>query len=180
MPMAPSTTRTLHFLQVPWPPHVESMAMPFQLAASNTVVPLGTRVSPSVRASDAVSRKRRRTRPAPVWVPTSSAPSNSICLPGRRRSLLRTVGSDPARAPLVPAEQEVSCPDSLDALQGACVHDRARQPVALCHGQERRTENVPPGKPERRVRGAAGRVHAELVPQQMERLEKRRDGARLG
>src|SRR4029078_7853843 len=39
---SPSSTRTLHFLQVPWPPQVESIAMPFQLAASNTGVALGT------------------------------------------------------------------------------------------------------------------------------------------
>ena len=36
-------TWTLHFLQVPWPPQVESIAMPFQLAASNRVTPAGTR-----------------------------------------------------------------------------------------------------------------------------------------
>ena len=40
---APSSTRTLHFLHVPWPPQVESIAMPFQLAASNRVTPAGTR-----------------------------------------------------------------------------------------------------------------------------------------
>ena len=40
---APSSICTLHFLQVPWPPQVESMAMPFQLAASNTLTPAGTR-----------------------------------------------------------------------------------------------------------------------------------------
>ena len=38
-----SSTRTLHFLQAPWPPHVESMAMPFQLAASNRITACGTR-----------------------------------------------------------------------------------------------------------------------------------------
>ncbi len=41
----PETIRTLHFLHVPWPPQVESMATPFQLAASNTVVPASTRAS---------------------------------------------------------------------------------------------------------------------------------------
>ncbi len=40
---APSSIRTLHFLQVPWPPQVESIAIPFQLAASNTLTPAGTR-----------------------------------------------------------------------------------------------------------------------------------------
>jgi hypothetical protein len=33
----------LHFLHVPWPPQVESIAMPFQLAASNRETPGGTR-----------------------------------------------------------------------------------------------------------------------------------------
>ena len=39
----PSSTCTLHFLHVPWPPHVESIAIPFQLAASKTETPVGTR-----------------------------------------------------------------------------------------------------------------------------------------
>src|SRR6266699_5497599 len=38
---SPPVTRTLHFLQVPWPPQVESIAMPFQLAASKMVTPDG-------------------------------------------------------------------------------------------------------------------------------------------
>jgi hypothetical protein len=32
-------------LHVPWPPQVESIATAFQLAASKTVVPAGTRAS---------------------------------------------------------------------------------------------------------------------------------------
>ena len=55
----PSVMRTLHFLQVPWPPHVESIAMPFQLAASKTLTPGGTRNSRSA------GEKLRRTRPVP-------------------------------------------------------------------------------------------------------------------
>ncbi len=39
----PVRTRTLHFLQVPCPPQVESIATPFQDAASNSVTPGGTR-----------------------------------------------------------------------------------------------------------------------------------------
>src|SRR5215467_371871 len=39
----PPVTLILHFLQVPCPPQVESIAMPFQLAASNRVTPGGTR-----------------------------------------------------------------------------------------------------------------------------------------
>ena len=44
----PRSTCTLHLRHVPWPPHVESMAMPFQLAASKIGVPLGTRTSVAV------------------------------------------------------------------------------------------------------------------------------------
>src|SRR5208282_4293635 len=39
-----------HFLQVPWPPQVESIAMPFQLAASNRVTPDGTRTGRSLKS----------------------------------------------------------------------------------------------------------------------------------
>ncbi len=74
----PSVTCTLHFLQVPWPPQVESMAMPFQLAASNTVTPGGTRTSRSAGV------KEIRTRPTPAsaspvgalpWAGASISPS---------------------------------------------------------------------------------------------------------
>src|SRR6266699_5620319 len=51
-----------HFLQVPWPPQVESIAMPFQLAASNRVTPYGTRTGRSLN--------RRLTRTG--WVAASS------------------------------------------------------------------------------------------------------------
>ena len=52
---------TLHFLQVPWPPQVESIATPFQLAASKSVVPASTRASLTARSSPDW-RKRSRTR----------------------------------------------------------------------------------------------------------------------
>ena len=55
--------RTRHFLQVPWPPQVESMATPFQDAASNTVTPGGTRTSTSFgakRQPDAAAAVARR------------------------------------------------------------------------------------------------------------------------
>src|SRR5439155_22364819 len=58
----PATTRTLHFLQVPCPPQVESTATPFQLAASKSVVPAGTRAS--FVAPSACSNVSR-TRPGP-------------------------------------------------------------------------------------------------------------------
>src|SRR6185312_15705022 len=56
-----ATTLTLHFLHVPWPPQVESIATPFQLAASKIVVPASTRASLTARSSPDW-RKRRRTR----------------------------------------------------------------------------------------------------------------------
>src|SRR3954447_14255823 len=80
---SPSTTRTLHFLHVPCPPHVESIATPFQLAASKIGVPEGTRTSaPS-------GSKRRWTRSAPTTVLTRLD----------RLGLLQAlaVGGDPAR-----------------------------------------------------------------------------------
>ena len=40
---SPSSIRMRHFLHVPWPPQVESIAIPFQEAASKTVTPGGTR-----------------------------------------------------------------------------------------------------------------------------------------
>jgi len=42
--------RTRHFLQVPCPPQVESIAIPFQLAASNNVTPAGTRTGRSLKS----------------------------------------------------------------------------------------------------------------------------------
>ena len=62
----PATICTLHFLQVPCPPQVESMAMPFQLAPSKTVTPGGTRTvrlgrqQRHVDAARAVVRRRCR------------------------------------------------------------------------------------------------------------------------
>ena len=35
----PASIRTLHLWQVPWPPQVESIAMPFHDAESKTVTP---------------------------------------------------------------------------------------------------------------------------------------------
>ena len=64
------TTRTLHFLQVPWPPQVESMAMPFQLAASKTLTPGGTRTSG--RPAGTAGPRPGRT-PSPRPVPSSAA-----------------------------------------------------------------------------------------------------------
>ncbi len=80
---SPSRTRTLHFLHVPCPPQVESIAMPFQLAASNTGVPAGTRTSaPS-------GSKRSRARSAPAGGVPAASRSASRELTRRRRPLAR-------------------------------------------------------------------------------------------
>ncbi len=78
---SPLAIRTLHLRQVPWPPQVESIAIPFQLAASNTGVPLGTRTSVSS------GRNRRRARLAPSSGAGSSRStdlSGLTLVPGRR------------------------------------------------------------------------------------------------
>ena len=92
-------SRTRHFLQVPWPPQVESIAIPFQDAASKTVTPGGTRTAVPdgskrratraggsaarlPRASGRPSRSLTPSRPVPVrwaaiqFVPHSSRPSS--------------------------------------------------------------------------------------------------------
>ena len=86
---------------------------------------------------------------------------------------------DPARSPLVVAEQEVGRAHRLDDLLRARIHDRARQAVARRERQERRAERLAAREPERRVRGAAGHVHAELLADQPYRLDEQRDGTRL-
>jgi hypothetical protein len=59
--------RTRHLWQVPWPPHVESIAMPFHDAESKTVTPGGTRTwRCTVRAgSGSCTVKDSSTRPVP-------------------------------------------------------------------------------------------------------------------
>ena len=76
---SPSTTRTLHFLHVPCPPHVESIAMPFQLAASNTGVPLGTRTS----APSGSNRSRARSLPSDGASVSISCGSRGLTWPPR-------------------------------------------------------------------------------------------------
>src|SRR5690242_13966966 len=61
----PLRTRTLHFLHVPWPPQVESIAIPFHDAASTPVGPGGPRTSPPAG---------RNCRPPPP-VPAAAAAS---------------------------------------------------------------------------------------------------------
>ena len=80
-----------HFLQVPWPPQVESMAMPFQLAASNTVTPCGTRTAPVIEDQIDPNGLGYRRRPPSSRGSLAPAPG---CLGGL---LLRPVWRGPVR-----------------------------------------------------------------------------------
>src|SRR5439155_22554978 len=111
-------------------PQVESIAIPFQLAPSNTVVPAGTRTSPPS------GRKVSRTRPVPASTISGFTPAPAWPRSRRRRGLTGAVGGDPATTPLVCSQQEVGRAHCLDALRGTGVHDRAGQAVALRDGQE--------------------------------------------
>ena len=126
---APSRILILHFLQVPWPPQVESIAMPFQLAASNSVTPGGTRTrvplgwntrSTRVRAGTAAGSSGR-----PAACPTGCRGRCGLLAAWLRRP----VRGDPARAPGVLVGQQVGGLDRPDQLRRAGVHDRAGQPA---------------------------------------------------
>ena len=88
----PSVICTLHFLQVPCPPHVESIARPFQLAASKTVTPDGT------RADSPDGENLSSTRPVPDWVAWVSGGSMS---PSRRYWLAENSRGVPSRPVLI-------------------------------------------------------------------------------
>jgi hypothetical protein len=75
------------------------------------------------------------------------------------------------------AEQQVGGAHRGDDLLGAA-HDRARQPGGHGHGQEGGIELVTARQPEGDVRGAQAHVHAELVADEADRLE--RDRHRVG
>ena len=75
---------TLHLWQVPWPPHVESIAMPFHDAESKTVTPGGTRTFFwAGGASLSSTVKDRSTRPVPSC---STAPAPEVAISPSRRS----------------------------------------------------------------------------------------------
>ena len=76
-------TRTLHLWQVPWPPQVESIAMPFHDAESKTLTPGGTRTCLwAGGASLSSTVKDSWTRPVPSCA-AGSAPDGAI-RPSRR------------------------------------------------------------------------------------------------
>ena len=187
---------TLHLWQVPWPPQVESIAMPFHDAASKTVTPGGTRTPRWVGGTAAPSSARlwtvkaRSTRPVPSCV-AGSAPGRSIrpsradvregevgpvgrlghCAAAGCRRLPGAVGRDPG-------QPHSSWPSSRSAALTASticgragVHDRAGESGRHRHRQEGRVEGVPAGHAEGDVGGAAGHVDAELVADPAHRLE---------
>ena len=79
------STLTLHLWQVPWPPQVESIAMPFHDAESKTVTPGGTRTARFVGGAPAASStvKESSTRPVPSWGAGAWRPG-SASSPSRR------------------------------------------------------------------------------------------------
>ena len=119
---SPDTMRTRHFLQVPCPPHVESIAIPFQLAASNTGVPLGTRTSaPS-------GRNRRRTRCAPSSSPGSGVGEAASPPASPRRRCGKGPLTTPAPpGPPSPAERDARRSSSRPTRRGPA-GDRSRAP----------------------------------------------------
>src|SRR5580692_975509 len=100
-----------HFLQVPCPPQVESIAMPFQLAASNRVTPYGTRTGRSLKirfirtgpcATSSVTVTCQPAVLAPLLVPGPALPlAGPPAGRGARRSRTRPTrrGSAPGRRP---------------------------------------------------------------------------------
>jgi hypothetical protein len=136
--IGPAVDPHLHLWQVPWPPQVESMAMPFHDAESKTVTPGGTRTPRCVGVRDAPSRPsctvKDEVDPAGAVVRAGSEPRAAI-RPSRRTSSRENVGSVghgvsgalpaarrarwaaiQAPAPLVVAEQQVGGLHGLDDL----------------------------------------------------------------
>ncbi len=64
--ICPDVTLIRHFLQVPYPPHVESMAIPFQEAASNALTPVGTVITFSLATELSISSARKESLIRPV------------------------------------------------------------------------------------------------------------------
>ena len=180
---SPSRTRTLHFLQVPWPPQVESIAMPFQLAASKTLTPGGTRTS-----------RRRGAQPHPAAVVAAvSAPAVGVRTgPSRRSSSEPTRAASPGRRPSRhrwrrpascpvggdPAAPHSSWPSSRSAaLTASTICGVRASMIALVSprsspsaGTPRR--GVPVGHAEGDVGRAERHVEAELVADPPDRLER--------
>ena len=112
---------TLHLWQVPWPPQVESIAMPFQDAASKTVTPGGTRTPRSVGGASSVccTVNASWTRPVPscaAWSTWWGSRSPSRVRSAERPSARSKSGRRPfmrsmrtPRVPAVPGARRSSC-----------------------------------------------------------------------
>ena len=127
-----------HLWQVPWPPQVESIAMPFHDAASKTVTPGGTRTPRSAGRDlrpvlgQAVDGEREVDPAGAVVGGGLDARPLDEALAGHvgerevgpvghvaahaalRPACFAPVGGDPGHAPLVVAEQQVGGLDRLD------------------------------------------------------------------
>ncbi len=137
----PDVTRTRHLRQVPWPPHVESMAMPFHDAASKTDTPGGTR---TVRFAGV---KVSWTRPVPSWVSSlEPAVGGGSRRPSRRiPSTTSSNGAPGPRSPLTPFRRRRPAPPG-----GTGAWRSTTSPTRRCRGGGRRPAP-------RRRRAACGR-----------------------
>ena len=181
----PSSTLTLHLRHVPWPPQVESIAMPFQLAASKSITPGGTRTLRRGRLEE-----RGRTGPGrrgPVAV--RRRPRCQLSVRARRvATVAGRLGSPKARH--VPADACWDrCAAIQDAPQGSRSSRRSAALIARTSSGERASmmalvrpafiamernaaaDRRAVGHPERDVRGPERHVHAELVVDERDRLQ---------
>ena len=155
-----TSTRTLHLWQVPWPPQVESIAMPFHDAESKTVTPGGTRTSRCAGATPSRSRDgERRARPGRCRRAAPARRRAARAGPRGRRRRGRSRGAVRSRSRARPASPAAcrgavarrssamphsSWPSSRSAALTASticgragVHDRAGQAGGHRHRQER-------------------------------------------
>ena len=160
----------LHFLQVPWPPQVESIATPFQRGGVE---------ERGARGHARLARRRAGTASArgPVHLGRRARLARSRC----RRRLLRRGSSAIQLAP------HSSWPSRRSAARTTVTHAGATafmialvSPCRSAMARKARVERGPVGQAERDVGGAAGHVHAEIVADQPHRLGDQVDRARLG
>src|SRR6478609_7581319 len=136
-------TRMRHLWQVPWPPQVESIAMPFHDAASKTVTPGGTRTSRSAGGTSAPSSalvmtvNARATRPVPSWA-AGSTPGLSM-RPSRATSASEKSG--PSGGPLMALPGGLESRGPRGVVRGSaaaeenvvgCLHARSASCFARC------------------------------------------------
>ena len=198
---SPSAGRTWQRPHSPRPPQTESRSTPRARAASRTVVPSANRprrpdgVKMTSGSAPEVTTRRRRCHaaaPAPEAAPPAAAsarrltrrprspaaiaPSGPLPIPGSGRGGRLTRIQRAASA--VVAHQDVGGHDGRPDLRRQRVRDRRGQPGRDRHRQEGRVDPLPVRQPEADVRGAAGRVDAELLAEPADEPEDLLAGGR--